>query len=181
MSNPDRSAVLKAITSMCHDMDDKRIILTARQGGGNALSQLVDAIVAAVAPAEAAAMAATVPTDAELTAIYERANGLAKGKAQPITTQRIFAAMRAMLDYKGPVAGQPAEPSPASYSSAERIMKLQEDCDALRTALEVIALGDAEDPVRDAGDTLVDLGHWRADALAQHRAEVAAPKGDSNG
>lgn len=82
---------------------------------------------------------------------------------------------------QAPVAGQPAEPSPTSYSSVERIMKLQEDCDALRTALEVIALGDAEDPVRDAGDTLVELGHWRADALTQHRAEVAAPKGDSNG
>lgn len=72
------------------------------------------------APTEAAAMAATVPTDAELTAIYEHANGLTKGKAQPITTQRIFAAMRAMLEYKAPVADQPAEPSPAGLSDELR-------------------------------------------------------------
>lgn len=47
--------------------------------------------------------------------------------------------------------------------------------DALRTALEVIAVGDSPDPVRDAGDELVALGHWRAEALALHRAEVALP------
>lgn len=35
-------------------------------------------------------------TDAELTKIYNDANGIPDGKAPPITTQRIFTAMRAM-------------------------------------------------------------------------------------
>jgi len=37
-------------------------------------------------------------TDAELTEIYKKANGEFEGKAYPITTQKIFAAMRAMKD-----------------------------------------------------------------------------------
>jgi hypothetical protein len=37
------------------------------------------------------------PTDEELTRIYKEANGETDGKAKPITTERIFAAMRAML------------------------------------------------------------------------------------
>lgn len=37
------------------------------------------------------------PNDADLTAIYKQANGEDVGKAQPLTTQRIFKAMRAML------------------------------------------------------------------------------------
>ena len=37
-------------------------------------------------------------TDAELTEIYNRANGITGGKSPPITTQRIFTAMRAMRD-----------------------------------------------------------------------------------
>lgn len=37
------------------------------------------------------------PTDEELTTIYKKANGEDVGKAQPLTTQRIFTAMRAML------------------------------------------------------------------------------------
>lgn len=45
-------------------------------------------------------------TDDQLTAIYKRANGEDTGKAQPLTTQRIFAAMRAMLS----AAPQPQQP-----------------------------------------------------------------------
>lgn len=37
-------------------------------------------------------------TDEELTRIYKQANGETTGKAQPLTTQRIFKAMRAMID-----------------------------------------------------------------------------------
>jgi hypothetical protein len=37
-------------------------------------------------------------TDAELTEIYKKANGEFEGKAYPITTQKIFAAMRAMKE-----------------------------------------------------------------------------------
>lgn len=40
---------------------------------------------------------AEAPSDEELTAIYKRANGEDIGKAQPLTTARIFKAMRAML------------------------------------------------------------------------------------
>lgn len=43
-----------------------------------------------------------VPTDAELTGIYKKANGEDIGKAQPLTTQRIFKAMRAMLESTPP-------------------------------------------------------------------------------
>lgn len=39
-----------------------------------------------------------VPSDAELTRIYKIANGEDKGKPQPITSQRIFRAMRAAIN-----------------------------------------------------------------------------------
>jgi hypothetical protein len=52
-----------------------------------------------------------VPTDKELTDVYKKANGEDAGKAQPITTQRIFNAMRAMLSaapaQQAPVHGEP--------------------------------------------------------------------------
>lgn len=41
-------------------------------------------------------------TDSELTAIYDKANGHAEGKLKPITTAKIFAAMRACLAIPGP-------------------------------------------------------------------------------
>lgn len=50
------------------------------------------------------------PSDAELTACYKEANGEMHGKAQPITTRRIFRAMRAAIVKWGapqPVAGEP--------------------------------------------------------------------------
>lgn len=37
------------------------------------------------------------PSDADLTACYQEANGEMHGKAQPLTTQRIFRAMRAAI------------------------------------------------------------------------------------
>lgn len=37
-------------------------------------------------------------TDAELTAIYNEANGIAEGKRPTITTARIFAAMRLVVE-----------------------------------------------------------------------------------
>ena len=49
------------------------------------------------------------PTDAELTAIYRAANGEDTGKAQPLTTQRIFRAMRAAIANCG---AQPVECEP---------------------------------------------------------------------
>jgi hypothetical protein len=38
------------------------------------------------------------PTDAELTQLYKEVNGEIGGKAQPLTTQRIFKAMRAAIE-----------------------------------------------------------------------------------
>ena len=52
----------------------------------------------------------TEPTDAELTAIYKAANGESTGKSQPLTTQRIFRAMRAAIAQRGSqpaVVGEP--------------------------------------------------------------------------
>lgn len=40
-------------------------------------------------------------TDKELTKIYNQANNIAEGKSPPITTERIFAAMRYCLLFKG--------------------------------------------------------------------------------
>ncbi len=53
------------------------------------------------------------PTDAELTAIYKAVNGEDTGKAQPLTTQRIFRAMRAAITKWGV-----QQPSPASQGDA---------------------------------------------------------------
>lgn len=39
-------------------------------------------------------------TNKELTEIYCKANGIPEGKAPPITTEKIFVAMRAMLNLK---------------------------------------------------------------------------------
>jgi hypothetical protein len=43
----------------------------------------------------------TYPTDAELTQLYKEANGEIGGKRQPLTTQRIFKAMRAAIEKWG--------------------------------------------------------------------------------
>lgn len=53
-------------------------------------------------------MAEPTPTDAELTECYKAANGEDVGKAQPLTTQRIFRAMRAAIARWG------AQPAPAA-------------------------------------------------------------------
>lgn len=54
------------------------------------------------------------PSDEELTACYREANGEMHGKAQPLTTQRIFRAMRAAIVKWGtpqPVVQEPLTPS----------------------------------------------------------------------
>ena len=53
------------------------------------------------------------PSDEELTACYREANGEMHGKAQPLTTQRIFRAMRAAIVKCGtpqPVVREPLTP-----------------------------------------------------------------------
>ena len=60
------------------------------------------------------------PSDEELTACYREANGEMHGKAQPLTTQRIFRAMRAAIVKWGtpqPVAREPLTPEQISAMS----------------------------------------------------------------
>ena len=59
------------------------------------------------------------PTDAELTAIYKAANGESTGKSQPLTTQRIFRAMRAAIAQWGSQPAVAAEP--VAWLSTDRI------------------------------------------------------------
>ncbi|MBI2750855.1 MAG: hypothetical protein HYX43_16425 [Burkholderiales bacterium] len=40
----EREALIRAITSMCHDMDNDKIVITRREGEGPALRQLLDAM-----------------------------------------------------------------------------------------------------------------------------------------
>jgi hypothetical protein len=56
--------------------------------------------------------AMTQPTDEELTQLYKEVNGEIGGKAQPLTAQRIFKAMRAAIEKWG-------TPTPAGEPVAE--------------------------------------------------------------
>ncbi|WP_343734593.1 hypothetical protein [Acidovorax sp.] len=40
----EREALIRAITSMCHDMDNDKIVITRREGEGPALRQLLDSM-----------------------------------------------------------------------------------------------------------------------------------------
>lgn len=84
-----------------------------------------------------------------------------------VTLQRLALHARTVAPQAEPAAGEPA-------GAVDEIEQLREQRDALRRALEVIAVGDSPDPVRDAGDELVGLGYWRKEGLAGHRA-LAAP------
>lgn len=61
-------------------------------------------------------------------------------------------------------------PAASLAETTRRLIAAEERIDKLRHALEVIAVGDSKDPVTDAGDELVALGYWDADALAADRA-----------
>lgn len=69
-----------------------------------------------------------------------------------------------------------AQPEP-QRDFRDAFLKAQEEADALRQALEVISVGDSENPVRDAGDLLVERGHWDAEAVSQMRAQQPEPQG----
>lgn len=56
------------------------------------------------------------------------------------------------------------------FEQAALIERLTCERDALRRALEVIAVGDSKNPVIDAADELVALGYWRAEAVAEMRS-----------
>ncbi len=67
----------------------------------------------------------TEPTDAELTEVYKAANGENTGKAQPLTTKRIFRAMRAAIAKWGTppaVAGQHSKAVPLTPEQIESLL-----------------------------------------------------------
>jgi predicted ABC-class ATPase len=61
----------------------------------------------------------------------------------------------------------------------EIVERLTRERDDLRRALEVIAVGDSKDPVTDAGDELVALGYWNAEAVTAMRAGKAGVRVDA--
>lgn len=60
------------------------------------------------------------PSDEELTACYREANGEMHGKAQPLTTQRIFRAMRAAIVKWG--TPQPVVREPLTVQEVEQLL-----------------------------------------------------------
>lgn len=84
-----------------------------------------------------------------------------------------------------PAAENYDDPAPAEgdrvrtdlMAAHARISAEREGADKLRRALEIIAVGDSKDPVTAAGDELVALGYWDADALAAARAGQPQPNG----
>ena len=72
------------------------------------------------------------PSDEELTACYREANGEMHGKAQPLTTQRIFRAMRAAIVKWG--TPQPVVREPQCWCLTCRPMRV-DDPESIRMAL----------------------------------------------
>ena len=66
------------------------------------------------------------PSDEELTACYREANGEMHGKAQPLTTQRIFRAMRAAIVKWG--TPQPVVREPLTDAQIAKMMR--DTCDS---------------------------------------------------
>ena len=58
-------------------------------------------------------------------------------------------------------------------SYASKIEELVAERDALRRALEIIAVGDAQNPQAQAAEELIALGYWRD--IPEARIPVAAP------
>jgi hypothetical protein len=63
-------------------------------------------------------------------------------------------------------------------SYAEKIEALVAERDALRRALEIIAVGDAEDPQRQAAEELIALGYWRDIPEARNPCTPSTPDDD---
>ena len=56
----------------------------------------------------------TTFTDQELTKIYNEANNIGEGKSPPISTEKIFTAMRYIANYHKPNFGDENHPNPCS-------------------------------------------------------------------
>ena len=89
------------------------------------------------------------PSDEELTACYREANGEMHGKAQPLTTQRIFRAMRAAIVKWGtpqPVVREPSPPAPDCGASSGGKTPRSNELEAARLSMKQTrtpAYGDA--------------------------------------
>jgi len=75
----------------------------------------------------------------------------------------------------GPQAATSAAPQADNLKRLHH--EIVEDRDALRTALELIAIGEAADPARDASAVLVDRGFWDEELADTHRAATSAAGG----
>ncbi len=74
----------------------------------------------------------------------------------------------------GVPTSQPVAHHQEVYVAHQRIEALIEKESELWRALEVIALGEASDPVIDAGNELVALGYWDADAIRAVKGQAPA-------
>jgi len=73
---------------------------------------------------------------------------------------------------------QAATSAAPQADNLKRILhEIVEDRDALRTALELIAIGEAADPARDASAVLVDRGFWDEELADTHCAATSAAGG----
>lgn len=142
------------------------------------------------------------PTDAELTAIYKAANGEDTGKAQPLTTQRIFRAMRAAIAKWG--AQQAPDPRPVIEMSKKALAEELAAWDAINVGLQQILddmscwegrhaehmcerletaikrLNTAVGHEREGYETAIALGYENGklrEQIARHNAELSTPKG----
>ncbi len=86
-----------------------------------------------------------------------------------------------MMDYQAEIASLVARLDAMQANERRLIDKLvasQEQQDALRRALEIIAVGDAQNPQLQAAEELIALGYWRdipeARAMARTPAVGAA-------
>lgn len=80
--------------------------------------------------------------------------------------------------YRGAVLAAAPSPSEPAQDPAHvwmtRELALIDERDKLRTALEVIAIGECADPVFAARQLLVETGHWLADGVAHMNAQEPA-------
>jgi hypothetical protein len=75
----------------------------------------------------------------------------------------------------GWAAALAASPTPPAEPAMDELFKMQEQRDQLRRALEIIAVGDAQNPQTQAAEELIALGWWRDIPEARAIAPPAEP------
>ena len=93
------------------------------------------------------------PSDEELTACYREANGEMHGKAQPLTTQRIFRAMRAAIVKWG--TPQPVVREPLTDAQIAEMMRETWGCASIAPRHAVGFARAIEAEVRKQDDALI--------------------------